>query len=887
MKLTRIFRHFIKHGLRSPLSGLLIAGIVLLACAGFAAASGPVKVFILGGQSNMVGQGEMLPATTQGTLEYVVANDPTGFYRFISDGAGGWASRDDVWMRFEKDDTDIRNGNLTTGYGNATDEIGPELGFGHVIGDLYEHQVLLVKAAWGGKSLAVDFRPPSSGGTTGFYYNEILRVVADALDNIGTYFPDYDAAEGYEIAGFAWHQGWNDRVSTANSAEYETNLVNFIKDIRTDLAAPNLPFVIATTGMEKASNDTGYTEVELAQLAVADGATYPEFEGNVSVVDTRASYEGLDFWQSVADSPASQNYHWNRNAKTYVHIGLALGEEMSTMLLSESEGPQGYLWCADDGDSFTFSNTVNVAYGAEGQFNYLYGVTGLVTFNTTTFGDPVSGAANAGYYKIVDIDAPIPNPMSWATPPTATSSSEITMTATTATDANGVEYYFTCVIGDGHDSDWQSSANYTDTGLTPVTEYGYTVMARDFSKNTNTTTASETASATTPSMDLDYPTPNPMTWATAPAALSYSEIIMTATTATDTSGVEYYFTCTAGGGHDSDWQDSPIYTNTGLSAETSYSYTVMARDKSPEQNTTAASAEASATTQVAPEILYSDTFDDGDLADNTTGIGGGTSFDTRALGTPTETGGNLDMGRGAVHNNRGNTFSTQSFDLTGGFSLAVSYSALDVDAGRVSMGLVDAAVVAAADYNGYFADWISRDQNKYGIGMNLTPNDGATAQGLNFSDDTTTTSLCSIDFVDGAASFVLEVDADSNWSYSLNGGTAVTGTIAGGFDFTREYQFATFTQNLNNETGVTLDSVSLSPIKKINEIDDIGMDVLGSALGFSWHGEAGQTYSLEVTDDLTVDDWQTVTNVVGTNGLISLTGAMDQTNAFYRVKLAE
>jgi len=77
---------------------------------------------------------------------------------------------------------------------------------------------------------------------------------------------------------------------------------------------------------------------------------------------------------------------------------------------------------------------------------------------------------------------------------------EITMTATTATDSSGVEYYFTCVSGAGHDSGWQDSAVYTDTGLVPNTEYSYTVIARDKSANQNTTAPSVTASATTASL---------------------------------------------------------------------------------------------------------------------------------------------------------------------------------------------------------------------------------------------------------------------------------------------------------------------------------------------------------------------------------------------------
>ena len=71
---------------------------------------------------------------------------------------------------------------------------------------------------------------------------------------------------------------------------------------------------------------------------------------------------------------------------------------------------------------------------------------------------------------------------------------------------------------------------------------------------------------------------------------------MMATTATDTSGVEYYFECTAGGGNDSGWQDSTTYIDTGLTPETSYTYRVKARDKSANQNETGWSSEASATT---------------------------------------------------------------------------------------------------------------------------------------------------------------------------------------------------------------------------------------------------------------------------------------------------
>jgi hypothetical protein len=221
-----------------------------------------------------------------------------------------------------------------------------------------------------------------------------------------------------------------------------------------------------------------------------------------------------------------------------------------------------------------------------------------ITQDTTSPIDIVIGEA----VDVNDFNAPTPDPMTWATLPYATSSTSISMTATTATDASGVEYYFECTAGGGNSSSWQSSATYVDTGLTPSTQYTYMVQARDKSPNQNTTAWSTEESATTLPPDLTPPVPDPMTWATPPYSTGTTSIAMVATTATDASGVEYYFECTAGGGYDSGWQDSATYEDTGLSPATQYTYRVQARDKSPNQNATGFSGEASATTDSPPSL---------------------------------------------------------------------------------------------------------------------------------------------------------------------------------------------------------------------------------------------------------------------------------------------
>ena len=168
-----------------------------------------------------------------------------------------------------------------------------------------------------------------------------------------------------------------------------------------------------------------------AQLAVGDPVKYPEFAGNVKTMESRS------YWRDASVSPANQEYHYNRNAETYMLVGDALGRGMIDLLSSINTNP--------------------------------------------------------------DTAPPTPSPMTWATPLAALSSTAITMTATTASDPSGVQYYFanTTVTAGTHDSAWQDSPTFTDTGLAPSTGYTYTVKARDKSAAANPTAASTPAAATT------------------------------------------------------------------------------------------------------------------------------------------------------------------------------------------------------------------------------------------------------------------------------------------------------------------------------------------------------------------------------------------------------
>lgn len=829
------------------------------------AGGSPVKIFILAGQSNMVGLGQISPVTTPGTLEYIVANDPD--YAFMGDGAGGFEVLDDVWIRYNRDGG--IGGGLTAGYGGSVASIGPELGLGHAVGDLYEEQVLLIKYAAGGRDLDNDFRPPSSGydyaegegptsdGDQGYHYQQILSMVTDVTANLSTYFPDYDGG-GYEIVGFAWHQGWNDRIDPGRSAAYETNMANFINDIRNDLGRPNLPFVIATSAMDP---DFNYTVVEQAQLAMADASRHPAFEGNVKVIDARQPYKGLTFWQLSAESPRNEGYHWNRNAKTYTNLGLAMADALTIMIparcpyrleatgdasgvaLSWSEGTEApsNLRILRDGLEIASSAPLTApsyldTSAAPGLIEYLLeftmpgdpcppltltfdaGITELEAYRLQR-SVKLTWANNLGYAAIevrrdgviiepaldgtatsyIDAEAPDTGIVTYSVVPTNGSATPTEVDI----DLNGLSPGNAYIYEPFADPDPSLVENPTGAGLARRWTGGLNVAPGSmsygdlptsgnqvfnggantsagglirpefaeaglldhggelwFSFLTNNTTSVNTAAyfllgtdqagffsgmpdggegigvnlangsipqATTwapgrsaatssgsiasdttalvvgkitwgadaaspdtieiylPGTDLilpaapvstqsavldqsqfdivcfggknagspkideirfaanyndvialdlqtpdeEAPNPDPMTWASPPAAEGDSSITMTATTASDPSGVEYYFTETSGlaGGSDSGWQDSPSYTDAGLAPETTYTYTVKARDKSVNQNESAPSAEASATTLALPTgpggALIYEPFDDADptLNGNTPGIG--------------------------------------------------------------------------------------------------------------------------------------------------------------------------------------------------------------------------------------------------------------------------
>ena len=306
----------------------------------------PFKVTFLTSQAN--GLGWVGRTDIPGTLATLVKQDSK--FPHLVDKQGQWTVRNDV--TYKGVISAVGQGPLTVGLQGNT--IGPELQFGHVLGDYHDEPVLLIKASIGNRSLGWDILPPGSKRFTfkdrtyagykdtpsswiegqpkkkvnwyaGKQYDDYVRAVHGVLDKFGSLFPQYKQ-QGYQVAGFVWWQGHKDG-NPAHAGRYEQNLVRLIKAWRTEFKAPGAPFVLATIGFGGWKMDGPHLTVAKAQLAVSgETGKYPEFKHNVKTVEIRG------FWRGVEVSPRNQGYHYNRNAETYMLVGNALGQGMVQLL---------------------------------------------------------------------------------------------------------------------------------------------------------------------------------------------------------------------------------------------------------------------------------------------------------------------------------------------------------------------------------------------------------------------------------------------------------------------------------------------------------------------------------------------------------------------------
>jgi hypothetical protein len=231
---------------------------------------------------------------------------------------------DKAWVAYQTNrggEETVLKGKVKVGYGFDDERIGPEYGFGLGMDRATEEPVLIIKTAWGGKSLAVDFRPPSAGpyepsereqesgrvpsaDEVGHYYRKMMTFVKETLgDEAGLkkLVPGYDPADGYVLSGFVWFQGWNDMCNRHHIAQYTENMIHFIADIRRELDTPKLPFVVGILGVYGTDPDSRrfdkglpvstFRKTQFEAVRLYDSKVAPEFRGRVVAVDSGPFYD--------------------------------------------------------------------------------------------------------------------------------------------------------------------------------------------------------------------------------------------------------------------------------------------------------------------------------------------------------------------------------------------------------------------------------------------------------------------------------------------------------------------------------------------------------------------------------------------------------------------
>ncbi|MFM8470976.1 MAG: sialate O-acetylesterase [Limisphaerales bacterium] len=329
-----------------------------------AAPAKKLKVFILAGQSNMEGHARIE------TFDYIGDDPATAPLLKMMRGADGQPRVcDHTWIsyftgKYDGSANGEGTGKLTAGFG-ARDEatksngkIGPEFTFGLTMDAALKEPVLIIKTAWGGRSLNTEFRPPSAGPyelndyqrklyygppghgvpkdmdawlaekkkETGRFYRYMIEHVKHLLADPKRVVPSYDAAAGYEIAGFVWLQGFNDMVDghtypnhgkPDRFALYSDLLAHFIRDVRKDLAAPKMPFVIGVMGVDglKAGADT-----VAFRTAMTAPSLMPEFKGNVFAVQTAPFWsDELAAIDKKRGEVRQMSYYLNSKHKNYAN----------------------------------------------------------------------------------------------------------------------------------------------------------------------------------------------------------------------------------------------------------------------------------------------------------------------------------------------------------------------------------------------------------------------------------------------------------------------------------------------------------------------------------------------------------------------------------------
>lgn len=307
--------------------------------------SKPVQVYLLMGQSNMVGSG----VTTN------LASIAKDKYPYLVDDDGNYTTRMDVRNVFiitsGNKIGDVRQNNWLT---VEKKKIGPEIGIGHYLGEYTDAPVMILKSCNGNRSLGWDLLPPgikayeydgkvypgyrglpddptgdtggdmSRGWYAGCQYDGDVASAKHILKNLDTYYP---GAKSFEFKGIFWWQGCKEKNNAAHCARYGIHLAQLVRALREEFKAPDAMLVAASIGETKMG--AGGNEGKMMDAMIALSKTDDEeFKDKVGFVYSNPLVTG------------GSCGHYNNNVESYMNVGEAMGKAM-VELLKKNGGEDG------------------------------------------------------------------------------------------------------------------------------------------------------------------------------------------------------------------------------------------------------------------------------------------------------------------------------------------------------------------------------------------------------------------------------------------------------------------------------------------------------------------------------------------------------------------
>ncbi|GKY95890.1 hypothetical protein MPSEU_000549600 [Mayamaea pseudoterrestris] len=307
--------------------------LIITHLAAVKAASSATKVVLLVGDDACLGHANV--KELQQSLQNSAELHEKYLYVLKDENSTDFVVRDDV--RVVRDDGDSTTATMSSlaltplivGLGATADTFGPELGLGHLLGNVYQQDVLIVKLAYQNATLGIDFRAPTmmksqrnnesliSGGPL---YQRLLRTIG--------YFSSQ--SREYEMIGMVWWHGYSDYMIPSLRLDYRRNLQQLVRVIQQEWKLTDLKVIIGEMGGQGTRNvSLEEQQFRIDQRIVVDSAHDKQ---HLRFVTTHCFVNDDDI---IASNIPDEYIVYHRQPLAMLEIGSAFAQQLLDLRKSD------------------------------------------------------------------------------------------------------------------------------------------------------------------------------------------------------------------------------------------------------------------------------------------------------------------------------------------------------------------------------------------------------------------------------------------------------------------------------------------------------------------------------------------------------------------------